>query len=409
MLRPELPMQTKDRPMSNDSKTRAEAAAKDIEELTAVVLPEPAPEVMPLTEAPAPVAEEIRRRMDEIDLKNTGSVVNFGSRAQAGLQEISQKMLADVKNKDVGPAGESLREIVTTIRGFSVNELDMRRNRSWWERLTGRAAPFARFVANYEEVQTQIDKITVDLESHEQRLLVDIKSLDVLYERTLAFYDELALYIAAGEEKLRELDSQIIPAKDAELQAAGGADQVMEAQELRDLRALRDDLERRTHDLKLTRQVTMQSLPSIRLVQENDKSLVTKINSTLVNTVPLWETQLAQAVTIQRSAQAAGAVKAATDLTNELLTRNAENLRQANSAIRTEMERGVFDIESVRTANAHLIATIEDSLRIADEGKARRAAAEEELQRMEGDLRDALASARANPTGGQPGRLTTAR
>ncbi|WP_299910511.1 toxic anion resistance protein [uncultured Paracoccus sp.] len=399
--------------MSTDSKTRAEAAAKDIEELTAVVLPEPAPEIVPLTEAPAPVAEEIRKRMDEIDLKNTGSVVNFGSRAQAGLQEISQKMLADVKNKDVGPAGESLREIVTTIRGFSVNELDMRRNRSWWEKLTGRAAPFARFVANYEEVQTQIDKITTDLESHEQRLLVDIKSLDVLYERTLAFYDELALYIAAGEEKLRELDHETIPAKDAELQAAGGADQVMEAQELRDLRALRDDLERRTHDLKLTRQVTMQSLPSIRLVQENDKSLVTKINSTLVNTVPLWETQLAQAVTIQRSAQAAGAVKAATDLTNELLTRNAENLRQANSAIRTEMERGVFDIESVRTANAHLIATIEDSLRIADEGKARRAAAEEELRQMEGDLRDALASARARPVssaaGGQSARVTSPR
>ncbi|WP_299846574.1 toxic anion resistance protein [uncultured Paracoccus sp.] len=399
--------------MSTDSKTRAEAAAKDIEELTAVVLPEPAPEIVPLTDAPAPVAEEIRKRMDEIDLKNTGSVVNFGSRAQAGLQEISQKMLADVKNKDVGPAGESLREIVTTIRGFSVNELDMRRNRSWWEKLTGRAAPFARFVANYEEVQTQIDKITTDLESHEQRLLVDIKSLDVLYERTLAFYDELALYIAAGEEKLRELDHETIPAKDAELQAAGGADQVMEAQELRDLRALRDDLERRTHDLKLTRQVTMQSLPSIRLVQENDKSLVTKINSTLVNTVPLWETQLAQAVTIQRSAQAAGAVKAATDLTNELLTRNAENLRQANSAIRTEMERGVFDIESVRTANAHLIATIEDSLRIADEGKARRAAAEEELRQMEGDLRDALASARARPVssaaGGQSARVTSPR
>ncbi|MFV0303345.1 MAG: toxic anion resistance protein [Paracoccus sp. (in: a-proteobacteria)] len=383
--------------MSNDSRTRAEAAAGDIEELAAVVLPEPAPEIVPLTDAPAPVAEEIRRRMDEIDLKNTGSVENFGSRAQAGLQEISQKMLADVKNKDVGPAGESLREIVTTIRGFSVNELDMRRDRSWWEKLTGRAAPFARFVANYEEVQTQIDKITADLEGHEQRLLVDIKSLDVLYERTLAFYDELALYIAAGEEKLRELDSRTIPAKDAALQAAGGADQVMEAQELRDLRGLRDDLERRTHDLKLTRQVTMQSLPSIRLVQENDKSLVTKINSTLVNTVPLWETQLAQAVTIQRSAQAAGAVKAATDLTNELLTRNAENLRQANAAIRTEMERGVFDIDSVRTANAHLIATIEDSLRIADEGKARRAAAEGELQRMEAELRDTLAAARARP------------
>ncbi|AUH35409.1 toxic anion resistance protein [Paracoccus tegillarcae] len=392
--------------MTDETQKRAEANLKEIEKLTAVVLPEPTPDIVPLDQAETPVAEGIRKRMDEINISDTGSVVHFGSRAQAGLQEISQKMLADVKNKDVGPAGESLRNIVTTIRGFSVSELDMRRKRSWWEKLLGRTAPFARFVANYEEVQTQIDNITSDLESHEQRLLVDIKSLDVLYERTLTFYDELALYIAAGEEKLREMDTTTIPAKEAEVNAAGESQQVMQAQELRDLRGLRDDLERRVHDLKLTRQVTMQSLPSIRLVQENDKSLVTKINSTLVNTVPLWETQLAQAVTIQRSAEAAGAVREATDLTNELLTRNAENLRQANAQIRTEMERGVFDIESVRSANAELIATIEDSLRIADEGKARRAAAENELQQMEGDLRDTLASASARQSNtpiGRPG------
>ena len=381
--------------MSNQTQARAEAALPGLEAVTAVVLPEPAAEIVPLAQAPAPVAEEIRRRMDEIDLRDTTSIVHFGSRAQAGLQEISQSMLADVKNKDVGPAGDSLRDIVSTIRGFSVSELDVRRERSWWERLLGRAAPFAKFVANYEQVQGQIDKITNDLELHQHTLLKDIKSLDALYERTLDFYDELALYIAAGEEKLRELDQTVIPAKEREVQGSATDGNVMEAQELRDLRAMRDDLERRVHDLKLTRQVTMQSLPSIRLVQENDKSLVTKISSTLVNTVPLWETQLAQAVTIQRGAQAAGAVKQATDLTNDLLTANAKNLREANVRIRTEMERGVFDIESVRTANAELIATIEDSLRIADEGKARRSAAELDLQKMETELRQTLAASRA--------------
>lgn len=381
--------------MSNQTQARAEAALPGLEAVTAVVLPEPAAEIVPLAQAPAPVAEEIRRRMDEIDLRDTTSIVHFGSRAQAGLQEISQSMLADVKNKDVGPAGDSLRDIVSTIRGFSVSELDVRRERSWWERLLGRAAPFAKFVANYEQVQGQIDKITNDLELHQHALLKDIKSLDALYERTLDFYDELALYIAAGEEKLRELDQTVIPAKEREVQGSATDGNVMEAQELRDLRAMRDDLERRVHDLKLTRQVTMQSLPSIRLVQENDKSLVTKISSTLVNTVPLWETQLAQAVTIQRGAQAAGAVKQATDLTNDLLTANAKNLREANVRIRTEMERGVFDIESVRTANAELIATIEDSLRIADEGKARRSAAELDLQKMETELRQTLAASRA--------------
>ena len=381
--------------MTTETKRAAEASLSQLEEVTSVVLPEPQGDVVALEEAPAPLADGIRKRMAEIDLRDSGSIVHFGTRAQTELQEISQQMLADVKNKDVGPAGESLRNIVTTIRGFSASELDVRRERSWWEKLTGRSAPFARFVANYEEVQGQIDKITEDLMTHEHRLLKDIKSLDVLYDRTLNFYDELALYIAAGAAKLRELDEDLIPAKEAEVQASPADGQVMEAQQLRDLRTVRDDLERRVHDLKLTRQVTMQSLPSIRLVQENDKSLVTKINSTLVNTVPLWETQLAQAVTIQRSAQAAGAVKDATDLTNELLTANAKNLRQANAQIRTQMERGVFDIESVRTANAELIATIEDSLRIADEGKARRATAEGELVRMEDELRRTLSASRA--------------
>ena len=387
--------------MTNETQRRAEATLDELRNVTSLVLPEPQGEVVALAQADAPVADEIRRRMDEIDLTDTTSVVHFGSRAQAGLQEISQQMLADVKNKDVGPAGESLRDIVTTIRGFSVNELDVRRERSWWEKLTGRAAPFAKFVANYEEVQGQIDRITVDLDAHQHQLLKDIKSLDVLYERTLDFYDELALYIAAGEAKLRELDEKDIPAKEAEVAASKADGDVMEAQELRDLRAMRDDLERRVHDLRLTRQVTMQSLPSIRLVQENDKSLVTKINSTLVNTVPLWETQLAQAVTIQRSAEAARAVKEASDLTNDLLTRNADNLRQANVQIRTQTERGVFDINAVKSANAQLIATIEDSLRIADEGRARRAAAESELTKMEADLRDTLARATAQRQDGR--------
>ncbi|WP_195818456.1 toxic anion resistance protein [Roseobacter sp. MH60115] len=386
------------------SETIREKAAQDlkmVEEVTAVVLPEPADAgaIVPLADADAPVSAEISKRMAEIDMEDTNSIVAFGSRAQVELQEISQAMLGGVRNKDVGPAGDSLRNIVTTIRGFSIDELDVRRKRSWWEKLMGKAAPFAKFTAKFEEVQDQIDRITDELLKHEHTLLKDIKSLDMLYEKTLQFYDELALYIAAGEEKLSELDEKIIPAKAAEVEKAPEDDQVMVAQELRDLRAARDDLERRVHDLKLTRQVTMQSLPSIRLVQENDKSLVTKINSTLVNTVPLWETQLAQAVTIQRSAEAAQAVRQANDLTNELLTANAKNLRESNKIIREEMERGVFDIEAVKQANADLIGTIEESLQIADEGKARRAAAETDLQEMEAKLRDTLASAKAKATG----------
>lgn len=385
--------------MSETIQKQAAEAEAQVMAVAANILPDPVEEVQPLAAATPEVSAEITTRIGEIDMGDSNSIIRFGSGAQAELQTISQAMLADVRNKDVGPAGDSLRGIVTTIRGFSVSELDVRRKPTFWERLLGRAAPFAKFTARFETIQSQIDKITDDLLGHEHTLLKDIKSLDMLYEKTLNFYDELALYIAAGEAKLADLDANDIPALEAAVAAAPEADQVMRAQELRDLRAARDDLERRVHDLKLTRQVTMQSLPSIRLVQENDKSLVTKINSTLVNTVPLWETQLAQAVTIQRSAEAAQAVSSANDLTNELLTSNAANLRQSNKMIRQEMERGVFDIEAVKQANADLVGTIQESLQIADEGKARRAAAEEELKKMEGELRDTLAAAKARKDG----------
>ena len=388
--------------MTDTIREQAATALAEVEKVTAAILPEPVNALVPLEAAPPAQAEAIKKRMAEIDMGNTQSIISFGAGAQGELQVISQQMLSGVKNKDIGPAGDALRDIVSTIRGFSGEELDPARGRSWWEKLTGAATPLAQFVARYETVQTQIDKITENLLMHEHVLLKDIASLDILYGKTLNFYDELGLYIAAGEAKLKDLDAVTIPAKDAAMKAAAPDDQVKVAQELRDLRAARDDLERRVYDLKLTRQVTMQSLPSIRLVQENDKSLVGKINSTLVNTVPLWETQLAQAVTIQRSKEAADAIKGANDLTNELLTENAKNLQVANAEIRTEMERGVFDIESVKAANDALIATIEDSLRIADEGKAKRAAAEIELVKMEGALRDTLSSATAHAAGRSP-------
>ena len=264
--------------MSETTRAKAQDTLALVEEVNAVILPEPkaVDAVVPLSQADPVISEEIRSRMAEIDMEDTQSIVSFGSAAQAELQEISQSMLADVRNKDVGPAGDSLRGIVSTIRGFSVSELDVRRERTWWEKLLGRAAPFAKFTARFEQVQGQIDRITDDLLKHEHTLLKDIKSLDLLYDKTLQFYDELALYIAAGEEKIRELDDTDIPAKEAEVQAAAESDQVMKAQELRDLRAARDDLERRVHDLKLTRQVTMQSLPSIRLRSARPRNTLLK-------------------------------------------------------------------------------------------------------------------------------------
>ncbi|WP_112321548.1 toxic anion resistance protein [Oceanibium sediminis] len=381
--------------MSDDIRAKAETTLAEVEQVTQTLLPEPKGELIVIQQADEAEKAEIEKRMAELDMDNTQSIIRFGSAAQSELQVISQEMLQGVKNKDTGPAGGALRDIVTSLRGFSVDELDPNRKLSWWEKLIGRTKPMAEFMARYEDVQGQIDKITANLLEHEHVLLKDVKSLDKLYEKTLDFYDELAYYIAAGQEKIRVLDAEDIPRMEHAVAEAPEDQGVIRAQELRDLRAARDDLERRVHDLKLTRQVTMQSLPSIRLVQENDKSLVTKINSTLVNTVPLWETQLAQAVTIHRSREAAGAVKEATDLTNDLLKANAENLKNANAEIRREMERGVFDIEAIKEANANLIATIEESLQIADEGKAKRAEAEKELVHLEEELKNTLASAKA--------------
>ena len=347
--------------------------------------------------APVPaVKPEVARLAATIDMSNTTSIINFGSSAQNELQKVSQEMLAGVKNKDLGPASGAIAMMVNTIRGFSVTQADMSEKRSVGDWLMRRAAPIARFRARFEEVQGQIESIATDLEMHRGQLDLDVSALDRLYETTLDFYENLAAYVAAGEAKLAEVDAEDIPEKEAEMEAASDTDKPVVAQELRDMRAARDDLERRVHDLKLTRHVTMQSLPSIRLVQENDKALISKISSTLVNTVPLWESQMAQAITIQRSADAAGKLKMATDLTNDLLAGNARNLRQANVAIRTEMERGVFDIKALQVANSELIGTLEDSLKIADAGRERRLQAEAELKRMENELRQSLVAARAH-------------
>ena len=335
----------------------------------------------------------------ELDLGDSHSILFFGSRAQEQLTTISDSMLERVRVKDIGPAGEALNDMVLTLRGFDLSGLEPDRKVGWFGRLLGKGRDAAKVLQRYEQVRDQIEEITGRLEQHKTGLLVDIESLDRLYAANLDYFHTLELYIAAGEEKLRGLDQQEIPQL---AESVSEGEDTLAAQRLRDLRAARDDLERRVHDLRLTRQVTMQSLPSIRLVQENDKALVGKINSTLVNTVPLWRQQLAQALTIHRSREAAETVAAASDLTNDLLRANADNLRQANAETRRQIERGVFDIEAVAEANRTLIATIEDSLKIADEGRAARAKANAELVALEDQLRQSLAAASAREQAAPP-------
>ncbi len=327
-----------------------------------------------------------------IDLKDTTSVIHFGANAQEDVTTVSSQMLEGVRNKDLGQAGAPLSNMITAIKGFDVDSLDPNHKPGFFDRLLGKAKPLVNFLNQYEDTKEQIAKITDEMERQKGVLLHDIESLDRLYDANLSYVHELELYITAGEQKLLVMDDQDIPRLQSEAEASGD---LLQAQEVKNVRALRDDFDRRVHDLKLTRQVALQSLPSIRLVQDNDKTLVNKMNSTLVNTVPLWKNQLAQTITIYRNQQAGEVLSDAMDLTNELLEANAKNLKTANRQTRELAERGVFDIESVKLANQLLIETIEEGLIIADEGKVARAKAEEELHVLEGDLKASLLALKA--------------
>ena len=362
-----------------------ETKTKEIIEVAIEEKSEMVPEVM---------AEEVTALQDalnELDVNDRNSIIYFGSSAQEKLDEISNRMIDGVQNKDMGAAGAALNEMVASIRGFDMDKFNPNVKLAWYQKLFGVTKPIVKFIQEYEEVRDQIDMISNSLEKHKSQLMTDIVSLDKLYDANLDYFRNLELYIKAGETKLEELEETIIP----EYEAKASDKEMLAIQDVKEIRGFRDELERRVHDLRLSRQVTMQSLPSIRLIQENDKSLISKITSTLVNTVPLWRNQLAQTVTIFRSHDTANAVKDAADLTNELLEKNAEGLRDANVQVRTQMERGIFDIESIKKANETFIATLDDSLRIAQEGKAARADALVELQKTEKELKDALLAVKA--------------
>ncbi|MCB1603576.1 MAG: toxic anion resistance protein [Gammaproteobacteria bacterium] len=369
-----------------DTKTKTQ---EEITLLNDEIVPGVKNELAPYNQADDSEKQEIDKLIAEINMKDSNSIIFFGSKAQESVTEISDKMLEGVRNKDLGGSGAALNEMVATIRGFDVDELDPNKKPGFFARLFGKMKPLAKFLQKYETVKKQIDSITNKLEDHKVTLLKDITSLDRLYTANLEYFHTLENYIQAGEEKIRQVDEELLPALQQE---AESSEDMLKAQELRDLKSARDDLERRVHDLRLTRQVTLQSLPSIRLIQENDKGLINKINSTIANTIPLWRQQLAQTVTIWRSGAAAKTIKDASDLTNELLKDNAENLKIANKQVREQLERGIFDLEVIKQANNTLIETIEDSIRISAEGKAMRKNAIAELEESENKLKEALVS-----------------
>ena len=341
--------------------------------------------------------EEVAALARQIDLGDPASILRFGAATQARAAAAADAMLEGARNQETGAAGQTLSGLLSTLKGFDVTKLAEKPG--LFGRLFNKGgAEATRIIQQYEGVKGQVEAIGDRLDTHRTRLLEDVERLERLYQATLDWFHALGAHVAAGEQVLLETDRGTIPLLERAADVPGDD---LAPQRLRDMRAARDELERRTHDLRLTRQVAMQALPSLRLIQENDKALASKIHSVLANTVPLWRQQLAQALAIHRMREAGAAVQAATDLTNQLLTANAETLRQGNAAARAELERGVFDLEAVKRANAALVGTIEDSLRIAEAAREQRGRATQELVVCEQDIRRALVAAKAAPVAPQ--------
>lgn len=326
---------------------------------------------------------------NQLDLSDTTSIISWGSNAQKKVGQINSQMLEGVKAKDAGVIGAELTSMVTSMRGLDFSKAAEGNKLSFFGKLLGKVTPIAEFIQSFEEISGQVSAVSNRLEQHKLELLRSVKSLDILYEATLNYYRELNIFIVAGEDILKELDEVKIP----ELKKVAESGEMMDAQNLNDLVAKRDAFDRRLHDIRLTRQVVMQTLPQIRLVQNNDRDLIQKIDTQIINTIPMWESQLVIAVENWKMAEATKTTKAVSDFQNDLLVKNAELLKQGNAETRKELERGIYDVESVKKANDLLVETIMESIAITQAGREQRVAAIQVLADAEGQLKQALSSA----------------
>ncbi|KQC48601.1 toxic anion resistance protein [Geobacillus stearothermophilus] len=325
----------------------------------------------------------------QIDPANHQAILQYGVAAQAELSKFSHAILHHVQTKDAGPVGEVISELMAKIKEVNPDDL-MTAKKGFLSRLFGTVAkPLQGMVAKYQKIGVEIDKIADQLEKHRHLLFRDIMMLETLYEKNKEYFEALNIYIAAAEYKLEELRTKTIPEKQAAAERSG--DQ-MAWQEVQDLRQFADRLEKRVHDLKLSRQVTIQTAPQIRMIQHMNETLVERIQSSILNAIPLWKNQVVIALTLFRQQKAAEAQKQVAETTNELLLRNSELLKTNSIAIAKENERGLVDIETLKRTQENLIATLEETLKIQAEGRLKRQQAERELAAMEAELKQTLLS-----------------
>ena len=354
-----------------------EPEQEPVVETTLVAQPEAA-------EAEGPVLTPEEQAMvaafaEKIDVENTTQILQYGAGTQKKMADFSDAALANVRTQDLGEAGELIADVVGELKGFDAEE-----KKGLLGFFRKKADQLETMKNRYAKAEVNVAKIGDALQQHQIRLLKDSAVLDKMYEQNLAYFKELTMYILAGKQKLQEVRSGKLLQLEEKARQSGLAE---DAQAARDLADKLNRFEKKIHDLELTRAISIQTAPQIRMIQNNDNVMVEKIQTTLMNTIPLWKNQMVLALGIAHSTEAAQAQRQVTDITNALLKQNAEKLHMASIETAKEAERGIVDIETLKATNAKLIQTFDDVLKIQAEGRAKRLAAENELAKMENDLK----------------------
>ncbi len=369
------------------------AAAAPVPELTlepaaTPAAPEPEkPEVKPvelddsmLSEAEKKAVEEFSKKINVMD---SNLILQYGAAAQKNVAGFSESALASVRTKDLGEVGKSLSELVVELKGFGEEE----EKKGLFGKFKKAGNKLEVMKAQYSKVESNVDKIVRELEQHQVTLMKDVAMFDQMYELNLKYYKELTMYILAGKKKLQEVQANELPALRAKAEQTGAQE---DAQRYNDLVQMCERFEKKLHDLELTRMISIQMGPQTRLLQNNDTLMVEKIQSSLVNTIPLWKSQMVLALGMEHGRQATAAQSAVTEMTNELLKKNADMLKMGTIQTAKEAERSVVSIETLQHTNQQLISTLDEVLNIQREGAQKRKEAEVELGRIEGELRAKL-------------------
>ena len=338
------------------------------------------------------LTEEEKRMVDQfakqIQLNNSQMILQYGVGAQKKISAFSETTLNKVKTKDLGEVGDMLADLTKSLKNFGEEEEE----KGFFKNLFKKPADkLEDMKIKYQSTEQNVDKVVKMLESHQVQLMKDIAVMDQLYELNKVYFKELSMYIMAGKKKLEEVHRVELPTLIDKATKSGRPE---DGQEVNDLQAMCDRFEKKIHDLELTRMISLQTAPQIRMLQNNDTLMTEKIQSTIVNTIPLWKSQMVLALGVHHSAQAAKAQREVTDLTNQLLQKNAETLKMSTIATAKESERGIVDLETLKKTNESLIQTIEEVFKIQEEGRQKRKEAEKELRRMEDELKQKLLRAR---------------